>query len=137
MVLLPAVLPLQGGDLGVHAQLVWGTDQSKPEGKKYTALDPKTRENVRQFKWKNYWVVNEVVSQIGTRKPVLVNLSDKCAIDLKDLGNGFAEIRLYELKTGAEPKLVKPVQHSIEALKKGEYCILAGDDKAVWVTLGS
>lgn len=120
------------GDLNVRAQLVWGTDQKKPKGSEYIALDTKSREKLRQFKWQNYWVVNQAVSQIGTRKPALVNLSEKCAIDLRDLGNGLAEIRLYELKAGSEPKLVKPVQHSLEALKKGEYCILAGDDKAVW-----
>jgi hypothetical protein len=27
---------------------------------------------------------------------------------------------------------VKPVHHSMAALRKGEYCILAGDDKSVW-----
>jgi len=119
-------------DLKVHARLVWGTDHKKPEGAAYSSLDDKSKEKLRQFKWKNYWVVNEVASEIGTGNPVLVKLSKKCAIDLKDLGNGLAEIRLYELNSGSEPKLVKPIHHSLEALKKGEYCILAGDDKAVW-----
>lgn len=115
-----------------HARLVWGTNNEKPEGAKLVELDLKAREKLRQFKWKNYWVVSQAVTNLGTAKPTWVKLSEKCAIDLKDLGNGLAEIRLYELKAGAEPKLVKPVQHSREALKKGEYCILAGDDKAVW-----
>ncbi|MCW5559690.1 MAG: hypothetical protein KIT22_17885, partial [Verrucomicrobiae bacterium] len=53
-------------------------------------------------------------------------------IDVNDLGNGNVEIRLFELKEGGKSKLVKPVQHSISALKKGEFCILAGDDKKVW-----
>lgn len=130
--LFTSFLAVQASDPQVHAQLVWGTDQKKPDDSKFSALDPRSREKLRQFKWMNYWVVNEVVSPVGRRKPALVKLSDKCAIDLKDLGNGFVEIRLYELKNGSEPKLVKPVQHSWEALKKGEYCILAGDDKAVW-----
>ncbi|HAB16374.1 MAG TPA: hypothetical protein DCE44_07975 [Verrucomicrobiales bacterium] len=129
-VFLPLVIG--AGEPGFQALLVWGTNNDKPEGAKLTELDPKAREKLRQFKWKNYWVVNEVVTGIGTAKPTQVKLSDKCAIDLKDLGNGLAEIRLFELKKGVEPKLVKPVQHPLAALKKGEYCILAGDDKAVW-----
>ncbi len=121
-----------GDDLQVQARLVWGTNNPKPEGSKYTALDTKGREKLRQFKWQNYWVVHQAVSKLDAQKPSRMALSEKCAVDVKDLGNGTAEIRLFELKTGTEPKLVKPVHHSISALKKGEYCILAGDDKAVW-----
>lgn len=119
-------------DLQVQARLVWGTNNPKPEGSKYTALDAKGREKLRQFKWQNYWVVNQSVSKLEAQKASRMSLSEKCAVDVKDLGNGTAEIRLFELKAGAEPKLVKPVHHSISALRKGEYCILAGDDKAVW-----
>ena len=121
-----------GEDLQVQAQLVWGTNNPKPDGSKYTALDPKGREKLRQFKWQNYWVVNQTVSKIDIQKPSRMTLSGKCAVDIKDLGNGTAEIRLFELKPGSEPKLVKPVHHSLAALRKGEYCILAGDDKSVW-----
>jgi len=121
-----------GEDLQVQAQLVWGTNNPKPEGSKYTALDPKGREKLRQFKWQNYWVVHQTASKIVTQKPSRMTLSGKCAVDIQDLGNGTAEIRLFELKPGAEPKLVKPVHHSLAALRKGEYCILAGDDKTVW-----
>lgn len=119
-------------DFKVEARLVWGTNQPKPAGKPFVALDDPSRDKVRQFKWTNYWVVNTVVSPVPLRKPQLVKLSAKCAIDVNDLGNGNVEIRLFELKEGAEPKLVKPVQHSLKALKSGEYCILAGDDKKVW-----
>jgi hypothetical protein len=119
-------------DAKVRAQLVWGTDQSKPAGTNFTELDIKSREKVRQFKWTNYWVVNTTNAPIAKENPKLVNLSEKCALDIKDLGNGNVEIRLFELKKDAKPKLVKPVQHSLAALQKGEYCIIAGDDKAVW-----
>lgn len=119
-------------DLQIQARLVWGTNNPKPEGSKYTALDAKGREKLRQFKWQNYWVVNHSTSKLEAQKASRMSLSEKCAVDVKDLGNGNAEIRLFELKAGTEPKLVKPVHHSISALRKGEYCILAGDDKAVW-----
>lgn len=128
--LLPAAVLAE--EFKVEARLVWGTNQPKPAGKPFTALDDPSRDKVRQFKWTNYWVVNTVISPVPRGKPQLVNLSSKCAIDINDLGNGNVEIRLFELKEGAEPKLVKPVQHSLKALKNGEYCILAGDDKKVW-----
>jgi hypothetical protein len=131
-VMLLGSLQTLGDDLQVQARLVWGTNNPKPEGSKYTALDPKGREKLRQFKWQNYWVVTQAISKLDTQKPSRMTLSEKCAVDVKDLGNGTAEIRLFELKPGTEPKLVKPVHHSVSALKKGEYCILAGDDKSVW-----
>ena len=128
--LLPAAVLAE--DFKVEARLVWGTNQPKPPGTTFAALDNSGRDKVRQFKWTNYWVVNTVVTPVARETPQLVNLSPKCAIDLKDHGNGNVEIRLFELKPGADPKLVKPVHHSLSALKKGEYCILAGDDKKVW-----
>lgn len=130
LLLLPSALAAD--DFKVEARLVWGTDQPKPDGKKFTSLDDLCRDKVRPFKWTNYWVVNTVSAPVSHGNPQLVQLSPKCAIDLNDLGNGNVEIRLFELKEGAQPKLVKPVQHSLKALKNGEYLILAGDDKKVW-----
>jgi len=124
--------PALAEDFKVEARLVWGTNQPKPSGAAFAPLDELSREKVRFLKWTNYWVVNTVSAPVPKGAPQLVNLSAKCAVDVNDLGNGNVEIRLFELKAGAAPKLVKPVQHSLSALKKGEYCILAGDDKKVW-----
>lgn len=119
-------------DLKLQTRLVWGTDQDKPPGKDWQEIDDKTRAKLHQFKWKHYWVVNQCSTDANAKEHKKVSLSDKGAVELKDLGNGNVEIRLLDLKTGAEPKRVKVVQHSIEALKKGELCILAGDDKETW-----
>ncbi len=119
-------------DLKLQTRLVWGTDQDKPPGKDLQELDEKTRAKLHQFKWKHYWVVNQCTADTNAKEHKKVSLSDKGAVDFKDLGNGNVEIRLYDLKTGSEGKRVKVVQHSIEALKKGELCILAGDDKETW-----
>jgi hypothetical protein len=129
-VLIPA--RLAAGEFKLEARLVWGTNQPRPTGSSFAALDDISRDKIRPFKWTNYWVVNTVSAPVEKGNPKLINLSTKCAIDINDLGNGNVEIRLFELKEGAKPKLVKPVQHSLSALKKGEYCILAGDDKKVW-----
>ncbi|MBX3732056.1 MAG: hypothetical protein KF791_05630 [Verrucomicrobiae bacterium] len=128
----PSLLRCVGEEFTVEARLVWGTNQPKPAGSSFAPLDDLSRDKVRPFKWTNYWVVNTVLTAVPRGNPKLVPLSPKCAVDVNDLGNGNVEIRLFELKEGAAPKLVKPVQHSLAALRKGEYCILAGDDKKVW-----
>jgi len=130
--ILLLAIPALAEEFKVEARLVWGTNQPKPAGAAFAPLDDLSREKVRFLKWTNYWVVNTVTTPVPKGKPQMVNLSPKCAIDVNDLGNGNVEIRLFELKKEATPKLVKPVQHSLSALKKGEYCILAGDDKKVW-----
>lgn len=130
VVLIPVAVLAE--DFKLEARLVWGTNQPKPADAAFSILDDAGRDKVRQFKWTNYFVVNTVSAPVTRGTPQLVQLSPKCGIDVNDLGNGNVEIRLFELKEGAKPKLVKPVQHSLGALKKGEYCILAGDDKKVW-----
>src|SRR5262245_7906609 len=113
VLLLPAAAAAE--DFKVQARLVWGTDQPKPDGSTFIQLDSLSRDKVRQFKWTNYWVVNTTTSPVPHGTPQMVKLSPQCAIDLRDLGNGNVEIRLFELKKNAEPKLVKPVQHSLAA----------------------
>lgn len=125
-------LPALAEEFKVEARLVWGTNQPKPAGKAFTPLDELSRSKMRFLKWTNYWVVNTVITPVPKGSPKMVNLSPKCAIDVSDLGNGNVEVRLFELKPGTPPTLVKPVQHSLSALAKGEYCILGGDDKKVW-----
>ena len=120
-----------GAEFKAQIRLAWGTDSGKPAGNEVDTLDPKTREKLRHLKWKNYWVMNRQEAAV-TAKTVRLKLSDKCAIDLKDVGNGNMEVRLYDLKAAAEPKFVKAVQHSMKALREGEYCILAGDDRDNW-----
>jgi hypothetical protein len=42
------------------------------------------------------------------------------------------EVRLNSVNDAKELKLVKTLQHSLEALKRGEFLIIAGDDKEKW-----
>lgn len=112
-------------------QLAWGTDGSKPGGKDWTELDAKAKAKLRNLRWKNYWVVKTAESTVSGASQRTV-LSDKCAVDTREVAGGFLEVRIFDLKAGSEPKLVKTVQHAIKALKGGEYCIIAGDDKNSW-----
>jgi hypothetical protein len=53
-------------------------------------------------------------------------------VDLKTTGDGHLEVRLNSVNDAKELKLVKTLQHSLEALKRGEFLIIAGDDKEKW-----
>ena len=57
---------------------------------------------------------------------------DRCQVDLKTTPNGQLEVRLNSVNEAKEVKLVKTLQHSLEALKRGEFLIIAGDDKDKW-----
>jgi len=117
------------GELKLRVQLVWGTDHGKPDNKDLKPLEAKARESLRQFKWKNYWVVNQKDAIISGKKVQRLELSAKCGVDFKELGDGELEVCLINLKKGMP---VVTVKHSVAALKKGEFCILAGEDKEVW-----
>jgi hypothetical protein len=80
-----------------QAQLVWGTDGEKPPDKALKDVEPKLLEKFKAiFKWKNYYAV-------GPRKPMSVpkdgsqrlKLSDKCEIEVQDVGSSRIEIRLF------------------------------------------
>jgi hypothetical protein len=57
---------------------------------------------------------------------------DRCQVDLKVLPNNQIEVRLSTVLPDRELKLIKTVQHSMDALKHGEFLIIAGDDKKKW-----
>ena len=80
-------------------QLAWGTDGIKPEGKAWTELDAKGKDKLRNLRWKNYWVVKTAESAVsGTYQRTA--LSDKCAVDIREVGNGLLEVRIFDLKAG-------------------------------------
>ena len=132
---LLTVAPACAGDLNLHAQLIWGTNEDKPADKDLKDLKPELRDKLRRiFKWKNYFEVNHqkvAVPSKGTKK---TRLSDKCEIEVEHLGAANIEVRLI-----GKGKLVTSVKENLSTTK---FVIVAGDDKRdnawfVVVTLGS
>jgi hypothetical protein len=119
-------------DAQIKAQLIWGTDGDKPQGKDLKEVAPEVREKLRHLRWKNYWVVKAEVVGIKGKEVKRTVLSDKCAIDLTETADGRLEVKLFSLKPDGTSKLVKTVNHGFDALKKGEYVIVGGDDKERW-----
>ena len=136
---ISAVLLLIGGfpalganNTSIKTQLVWGTDGTKPEDKNFEDLDPKIREKLRQFRFKNYWVVKAKVVEVTGNEVQKAVLSDKCTVEFKQLPDGQLEVKLFTVKADGTSKVVHTAHHASDALKKGEYLILAGDDKEKW-----
>lgn len=133
--LAPVILALtaaaHAADCKIRVDLAWGTDGSKPDGKDLVELDPKARERLRHFRWKNYWVVKSDVQTIDEKAFQKFTLG-RCIVELKKTADGQVEVRLHSINDKNETKLVKKVFHSLDALKKGEFVIIAGDDKEKW-----
>ena len=133
LLVLGPLMPLASvaADLKLRLELAWGTDGTAPEGKSLKELDTKGREKLRHFRWKNYWVVKSTQIDLDSKVSQKVPL-DRCQVDLKTTADGHLEVRLHSVNDAKESKLVKTLQHSLEALKRGEFLIIAGDDKEKW-----
>jgi hypothetical protein len=117
----------RGGDgaLKLRAQLIWGTDESKPKDATYKELDAELRQKLgRVFKWNNYWQISEQKCGLKSGETKRLKMSAKCELELRHLDDATIEIKLY-----GEGKLTRTVKQSIKALEKGEFTVLAGDDK--------
>ena len=133
LLVLGTLMPLASvaADLKLRLELAWGTDGIAPEGKSLKELDTKGREKLRHFRWKNYWVVKSTQIDLDAKVSQKVPL-DRCQVDLKTTADGHLEVRLHSVNDAKEAKLVKTLQHSLDALKRGEFLIIAGDDKEKW-----
>ncbi len=109
-------------DLNLLAQLVWGTNNDKPEDPKLKDVDPKVTDKLRGvFKWKNYFEVNRQNFTVTSSAPRKVKMSDHCELEVQNLGNASVELKLY----GKGKMVVRKTQK----VKSGELLVLAGDDK--------
>ncbi|HYT60118.1 MAG TPA: hypothetical protein VEL06_08095 [Haliangiales bacterium] len=109
-------------DLNLQAQLVWGTDNDKPDDPKLKDVDPKVKEKLRGvFKWKNYFEVNRQNFTVTASTPKKIRMSDHCEIEVQNLGNASIEVKLY-----GQGKLVV---RKTQKIKPSELLVLAGDDK--------
>ena len=123
---------VRAGDFKLKVELTWGTDDMKPPGQSMQELEPKIREKLRQLRWKNYFVVKAETLPPPSKEAKKLSLSEKCAIDVRDKGDGNIEVHYFNLKTGTPPKLVDTVCYSIQKFKEGHVFVNAGDSKEKW-----
>src|ERR1041385_5246557 len=110
------------GDLNLQARLVWGTNKDKPDDPKLKDVDAQVKEKLRGvFKWKNYFEVNRQDFTVTASGPKRVKMSNRCEVEVQNLGNSSVELRIY----GQGKMVVRKTQK----IKAGELLVLAGDDK--------
>jgi hypothetical protein len=121
-----ALIPSPGaaaaeGNLKLEALLIWGTNDSNSPDPKHKPVAPEVRKKLQElpFKWTSYFVVNRKVLEVPSKAAVKVSLSDKCDIQVKNLGNTTVEVSLF----GKREHVLKRTQ----ALPKGETLVLGGN----------
>jgi len=125
-----AMTEAAAGEMQFQVHLVWATDDPKPpQGKDYKPLEPEIRKQVKALKWKNYFEVRHVDFSLSPATSKKVSISDKCSIEVKDLGNSNLEVVL--IGKGKEVARVKQV------LRKGEILVPAGDapNETAWLAI--
>jgi hypothetical protein len=111
----------QAGDMKFQAQLVWATDDDKPPaGKDYKPVDSAIGGRLKKLlKWKNYFEVRHTEFALSPGEAKNVPISEKCQIEVKDVGKGTIEVVLVGKG--------KEVARQKQALPKGEMLVLGGN----------
>jgi len=126
-------IPVQAAETSgtrVEAILVWATHVAKTNDTSLKELEPQLAQKLgKRFKWNLYYEVRRKEATVGTKDPTHVPISDKCSLDVKQLGEHRFEVNL----TGKG----KPVSRMVESLANGHLMILGGDDKndTAWIIL--
>ena len=111
----------QAATLKLQVQLLWGTsDEHSPDpSHKPVDADVKAKLKDLPLKWSNYFEVNRkdfTVAPAGTSK---IPLSEKCALEVRDLGGAKLEVVLF----GKGKETLRRTQ----SLPKGEMLVLGGN----------
>ncbi len=108
-------------NLKVEAQLIWGTNDSKSPNPKHKPVEEDIRKKLKELplKWSNYFEVNRKVMEIPIGQAKKEPLSEKCAIEVKNLGQSKVEISLF----GKGETVVKRTQE----LPRNEMVVLGGN----------
>ncbi len=112
-------------DLKLRGQLIWGTNEAKPQDGSCADVDPALKARLsRVFKWEHYYQIRALDIVVKPGNPQRVRMSDKCELELRQVDDFTLEVKLF-----GEGKLAKTIRQSIQALRQGELAILAGDSK--------
>jgi trehalose-6-phosphatase len=109
-------------NLRLEAVLVWATNVQKTNDTNLKELEPALAKKFRKaYKWNYYYEVRRKEATIAGKEATKVPISEKCALEIKHLGEERVEVRL--IGKG------KPVARSVESLAHGHLMIVAGEDK--------
>jgi hypothetical protein len=108
------------GDMTIEAQLIWGTNDSKPDSTLKPA-DPKLAAKLKgsPFKWDHYFEMNRQVFKLKLNQEKTVTMSRNCVISVTNLGGDQLKFKLF-----GKGVLANTTQ---QALPKGQLLITGGD----------
>jgi hypothetical protein len=108
---------------GIQVLLIWGTTNSTSPNTNHTLVEGKVKKRLEQLplKWSNYFLVNkkDFLVPVGTGQSHKEPLSEKCAVEVKDLGKGNFEVSLFGKG--------KQVHKRTQALPVGEMLVFGGE----------
>jgi hypothetical protein len=110
-----------GPNLKLEALLIWGTNDTQSPDPKHKPVAEDVLKKLQElpFKWSTYFVVNRKVLEVPLRGSSRVSMSEKCDIEVKNLGNATVEVSLF----GKREHLLKRTQ----PLPKGDTLVLGGN----------
>src|ERR1043166_936518 len=109
----------QASGMKIQVHLLWGTDAATSPNTNHTPVDPELRRKLPPLRWKNYFTVRKfdlVVPPAGSKKEPV---SDKCAVEVRDLGNSRAEVSYFGKNKNVEKRTL--------AFPKGETLVYGGN----------
>ena len=114
-----------------EVQLLWGTDAEKSPNPKHKPVDPDVAKKLKSLplKFKNYFLVNRKRVEAALGETRNEPISEKCAVEIKNLGHSTFEISLF----GKGEQLVKRTQK----FPAGEILLLGGNapNSTAWLVV--
>jgi hypothetical protein len=110
-------------EIKIKVQLIWATNADKSPDPKHKPVSDALRKKLLEspMRWTNYFVVKEATMKLPPAGSDKVSLSEKCSVEVKDLGKSMFEISLY----GKGQKVLKQSQ----SLPHDETLVLGGNDR--------
>jgi hypothetical protein len=108
-------------DLKFEAQLLWGTNDAKSPDPRHKPISDEIRNALKDLplKWTNYFEVSRATFSVGNEASKKVTLSDKCDLEVKNIGKSRIEVYLFGKG--------EPVWKRNQPLPKGETLVLGGN----------
>jgi len=102
--LLPTLFVLGSGfsqaraaDMKLEVQLLWGTNDKQSPDPKHRPVDDDVHKKLKELplKWSNYFLVNNKQFDVSANGTAKVPLSEKCSIEVKNLGHSTVEVLTF------------------------------------------
>jgi len=114
---LAFAVPVQAANLQMEAKLIWGSNDKSKEHKE---VDPALAQKLQAcFKWKYYYLMNTVSTNVPSRSTRALKMSDPCTIEITELEGPKIEVKV--IGKG------KPVSKTVKQIVKGESITIGGD----------